>query len=183
MMSRLLARKTTTPRFRLDVTEAQACDLLTAAYEADVALIYGTKADKFGIAFCGEVGNGKTTLMSAICNLTAYLFSGDDKYFRKVKATDIAAIYENRKDFRALCEQELLAIDDLGCEPVEVQSYGNILTPTIELLMARYEMQRYTLITTNIEPGKIKDRYGDRIADRFREMLCVIPFTNKTYRT
>lgn len=202
MMSRLLARKTTTPRFRLDVTEAQACDLLTAAYEAEVesrhmvfkldgqtkghimqAAVALTKADKFGIAFCGEVGNGKTTLMSAICNLTAYLFSNEGKYFRKVKATDIAAIYENRKDFRALCEQELLAIDDLGCEPVEVQSYGNILTPTIELLMARYEMQRYTLITTNIEPGKIKDRYGDRIADRFREMLCVIPFTNKTYRT
>ena len=201
MMSRLLARKITIPRFRLDVTETQAYDLPTAAYEAEVAARHRvfkpdgptkehimqaavalTKGDKFGIAFCGEVGNGKTALMSAICNLTAYLFSNEDKYFRKVKATDSAAIYKNRKEFKSLCEQELLAIDDLGCEPVEVQSYGNILTPTIELLMARYEMQRYTLVTTNIEPGKIKDRYGDRIADRFREMLCVIPFTNKTYR-
>ncbi len=202
MMSRLLARKTTIPRFRLDVTEAQAYDLLTAAYEAEVvnrhmvfkldgqtkghimqAAAALTKVDKFGIAFCGEVGNGKTSLMSAICNLTAYLFSNEDKYFRKVKATDIVPIYENRKEFRVLCEQELLAIDDLGCEPVEVQSYGNILTPTIELLMARYEMQLYTMVTTNIEPGKIKERYGERIADRLREMMCIIPFTNKTYRT
>ena len=202
MMSRLLARKTTIPRFRFDVTETQAYDLLLAAYEAEVVSRHGvfkldgptkghimqaavalTKADKYGIAFCGEVGNGKTTLMSAICNLTAYLFSNEDKVFRKVKATGIAPIYEIRKEFKALCEQELLAIDDLGCEPVEVQSYGNIITPTVELLMARYEMQRYTLVTTNIEPGKIRDRYGMRIADRLREMLCIIPFTNKTYRT
>lgn len=201
MMSRLLARKTTTPRFRLDVTEAQACDLLTAAYEAEVesrhmvfkldgqtkghimqAAVALTKADKFGIAFCGEVGNGKTTLMSAICNLTGYLFENDGLYFRKVKATDILDIYQNRKDFRTLYEQPLLAIDDLGCEPVEVMSYGNVLTPTVELLMVRYEMQLYTMVSTNIEPNKIKNRYGERIADRFREMLYVIPFTNKTYR-
>lgn len=201
MKSRLLARKTTTPRFRLDLTEAQASDLLTAAYAAEVESRHGsfrpdaetqahirqaaralTGAGKFGIAFCGEVGNGKTTLMSAVCGLTAYL-SGGGECFRMVKATDIAAAYGSRDGFRALCGQGLLAIDDLGCEPVEVVSYGNILTPTVELLMHRYDAQLFTMLTTNIEPGKIKDRYGERIADRFREMLHVIPFTNKTYRT
>ncbi len=201
MMSRLMSRKTITPRFKFDVTEQQAYDLILAAYTAEVNARHGkflldeqtsthihlaakalTTTDKFGIAFCGEVGNGKTTLMSAICNLTAYLFEKEDLFFRKVKATEVVEIYENRKDFRALYEQPLLAIDDLGCEPVEVMSYGNILTPTVELLMARYEMQLYTMVSTNIEPNKIKDRYGDRIADRFREMLHIIPFTNKTYR-
>ena len=201
MKSRILSGKTITPRFRLDVTEAQAYDLLTAAYAAEVESRHGsfcpdtetqahirqtaralTGTDKFGVAFCGEVGNGKTTLMSAVCSLTAYLFAGGGKYFRKVKATDIAAVYESRKDFRALCGQELLAIDDLGCEPVEVMSYGNILTPTVELLMCRYEHQLFTMLTTNIAPNKIKDRYGARIADRFREMLHVVSFTNRTYR-
>ena len=202
MKSRLLARKTTTPRFRLDLTEAQASDLLTAAYAAEVESRHGsfrpdaetqahirqaaralTGAGKFGIAFCGEVGNGKTTLMSAICNLAGYLFDKEGLFFRKVNATEVLGIYENRKDFKALCEQPFLAVDDLGCEPVEVLSYGNILTPTVELLMTRYEMQLYTMVTTNIEPGKIKERYGERIADRLREMMCIIPFTNKTYRT
>lgn len=196
-----MSRKTIIQRFKLDVTEQQAYDLILAAYRAEVNARHGkftldeqtsshirlaakalTTTDKFGIAFCGEVGNGKTTLMSAICNLTGYLFENDGLFFRKVKATDVLEIYQNRKDFRTLYEQPLLAIDDLGCEPVEVMSYGNVLTPTVELLMARYEMQLYTMVTTNIEPGKIKDRYGERIADRFREMLCVIPFTNKTYR-
>lgn len=201
MMSRLMSRKTITPRFKLNVTEQQAYDLILAAYTAEVNSRHGkflldeqtsthirlaakalTTTDKFGIAFCGEVGNGKTTLMSAICNLTSYLFEKEDLFFRKVKATEVVEIYENRKDFRSLYEQPLLAIDDLGCEPVEIMSYGNVLTPTIKLLMARYEMQLYTMVSTNIEPSKIKDRYGERIADRFREMLYIIPFTNKTYR-
>ena len=201
MMSRLMSRKTIIQRFKLDVTEQQAYDLILAAYRAEVNARHGkftldeqtsshirlaakalTTTDKFGIAFCGEVGNGKTTLMSAICNLTGYLFENDGLYFRKVKATEVLDIYQNRKDFRALYEQPLLAIDDLGCEPVEVMSYGNVLTPVVELLMSRYEMQLYTMVSTNIEPKKIGDRYGERIADRFREMLHVIPFTNKTYR-
>lgn len=201
MLSHLMSRKTITPRFRLDVTERQAYDLILAAYNAEVnarhcqftldeqasqhirlAAKALTTTDKFGIAFCGEVGNGKTTLMSAICNLTGYLFENDGLYFRKVKATEVLDIYQNRKDFKALYEQPLLAIDDLGCEPVEVMSYGNVLTPVVELLMSRYEMQLYTMVSTNIEPKKIGDRYGERIADRFREMLHVIPFTNKTYR-
>ena len=202
MMSRLMSRKTITPLFKLDVTEQQAYDLILAAYTAEVNARHGkimldrptsshirlaakalTTSGKFGMAFCGEVGNGKTTLMSAICNLAGYLFDKEGLFFRKVNATEVPGIYENRRDFRALCEQPFLAVDDLGCEPVEVLSYGNILTPTVELLMTRYEMRLYTMVTTNIEPGKIKERYGERIADRLREMMCIIPFTNKTYRT
>ena len=106
----------------------------------------------------------------------------EDRHFRKIKATDIATVYANRSDFKILCNDEFLAIDDIGCEPAEVMSYGNILTPTVELLMARYDMQLYTMFTTNIMPKKIKDRYGERIADRLREMMYIIPFTNQTYR-
>ena len=43
-------------------------------------------------------------------------------------------------------------------------------------------MQLYTMFTTNIVPKKIKDRYGERIADRLREIMYIIPFTNQTYR-
>lgn len=200
MKSRLMARKITTPRFKLDVTQRQAIDLLVAAYAAEVECRGGridyddatsshialaadalTKGIKFGIALCGGVGSGKTTLMAAICNLTGYLFSKDGRGFRKINATDIASKYVGNS-FRALCEEPMLAIDDLGCEPVEVMQYGNVLTPTVELLMARYDMQLYTIITTNIEPHKIAERYGERVADRLREMMTIIPFNNKTYR-
>lgn len=201
MKSRLKERKTIAPRFRLYVTNEQASALIQAAYAAEVEARHGklvldehtaqhigqaadalTGGDKFGIAFCGEVGNGKTTLMSAICNLVGYLYGNEEISFRKVNATGIASKYGCGGDFMRLCEEPLLAIDDLGCEPVEVMSYGNVLTPTVELIMARYERQLYTMVTTNIEPRKIAERYGERVADRFREMLYIIPFTNKTYR-
>lgn len=196
----------TVARFKLDCTEQQAYDLLVAAYNAEVlrrhtALILDgdtashirsaanalVSGNKFGMAFCGHVGNGKTTLMAAIRLLVDYLFDAEDKkrgrHFEWMRATDIAPMYEDRKRFKKLCEEELLAIDDFGCEPVETLSYGNVQTPTVELIMRRYEAQRYTIVTTNIAPDRIKERYGVRVADRMREMMHIIPFENKTYRT
>lgn len=36
--------------------------------------------------------------------------------------------------------------------------------------------------TTNLTAGEIRGKYGDRLADRFNEMLEVIVFRNGTYR-
>ena len=65
-----------------------------------------------------------------------------------------------------LAQNEMLAIDDLGTEPVEVMDYGNIITPVINLLTKRYEAHLFTIVTTNLDPKEIHKRYGDRIADR-----------------
>ena len=46
----------------------------------------------------------------------------------------------------------MLAIDDLGTEPVEVMDYGNIITPVINLLTKRYEAHLFTIVTTNLDP-------------------------------
>ena len=77
----------------------------------------------------------------------------------------------------------MVAIDDLGCEPLEIQSYGNIYTPIIDLLTHRYDRQLFTMITTNLTPQEIRPRYGDRIADRLNEMVRNIVFKNKSFRT
>jgi hypothetical protein len=40
-----------------------------------------------------------------------------------------------------------------------------------------------TYITTNVKPAKLKERYKERISDRFREMLDQIKFSNEnSYR-
>lgn len=77
----------------------------------------------------------------------------------------------------------MLAIDDLGTEPVEVLEYGNRLNPVIDLLYKRYDEQLFTIITTNLTPKEIRERYGERIADRLNEMAFRIVFDNETYRT
>lgn len=84
--------------------------------------------------------------------------------------------------FNSLCYERMLAIDDLGCEPLEVQCYGNIYTPVIDLLTRRYDRQLFTIVTTNLTPQEIRPRYGDRIADRFNEMMRCIIFKNDSFR-
>ena len=86
-------------------------------------------------------------------------------------------------------QRPMLAVDDMGTEAAEVYDYSNINTPVADLIDYRYNHQLFTFITTNLVAKKKDDRdvtirmkYGDRIADRFNEMLHVIIFKDITYR-
>ena len=89
----------------------------------------------------------------------------------------------NYEDWKRLMYQDLLAIDDLGTEPREVMDYGNIINPTVDILTRRYENQLFTIISTNLTPPDFSQVYGERIADRMREMMEKIPFNNSSYRS
>lgn len=154
---------------------------------------------KPGMMLCGLYGNGKTTLMLAICNLVNYLFysdaSDERKAFRIIGAREIARLGskdETIGEYRRLVNEELLAIDDLGEEPPEIIEYGRIFTPVKDLLLERYNQQRITIATTNlIEVKKTDDKskkqltahYSARVVDRFSEMMDIVIFKNSSYRT
>lgn len=76
----------------------------------------------------------------------------------------------------------MLAIDDLGIEERDVHSYGNVMSPIVELLTYRYDKQLFTIISTNLTPPEIRAKYGDRIADRLNEMMVKIVFAAPSYR-
>lgn len=83
-----------------------------------------------------------------------------------------------------------LVIDDVGTEPQEVRVYGSVYTPFEELIEARYNAGYVTIMTSNlaIDNGRsdgtsIASRYGERIADRFREEAERVPFVGKSYRS
>ena len=143
--------------------------------------------DRFGILLCGVPGNGKTTLMLAIRSLINYL-DMTDSYNEKMSVTRIDAreIARLNKDdfakFDRIRSKKMLAIDDMGLEPAEVMDYGNILNPVVDLLSYRYDEQLFTIVTTNLKPEEIRQKYGDRIADRFNEMMERIIFYNSSYR-
>ena len=97
--------------------------------------------------------------------------------------TDIAKLVAiNPQEFDAIRRTALLAIDDMGKEPAEVLDYGNAYNPVIELMEYRYNEQLFTIISTNLTPKQVREKYGNRIADRFNEMMNVIAFTHETYR-
>lgn len=151
------------------------------------AAAFITEGKRFGLLICGVPGNGKTTLMRSVASLIN-VFNikdsyGEQLFVRFISAKDIVrTAKENYNSFKKLCEAPALAIDDFGEEPVEVLDYGNVLNPVIDLLSIRYDLQLLTLITTNTANDKIRENYGDRIADRFNEMMQVIIFYNPSYR-
>lgn len=206
LMSRLLQRRITRERFSLPYTDEQVKDMLTAAVMAEVAYrhqeyraspemdSYIEKAaqwlkegNTFGLLMCGVPGNGKTTLMRAI-QLLINSLDLKDEYNQSlgvtmIDAREIARLNkDNYESFKHYRQRPMLAIDDLGLEPTEVLDYGNILNPVIDLLSYRYNEQLFTMITTNLKPSEIREKYKDRIADRFNEMMAKIIFKNNSYR-
>ena len=158
-------------------------------YIEQVAQFFTEPGTKFGLALMGTPGNGKTTMARAIKAVIDTLASINIKNDRAgtcaemVTAKQLVRYY--RSDFEQwerMCNKHFLIIDDFGEEPVEVMDYGNVINPVIDLLSQRYEAQRLTIITTNTTNQQIRKTYGDRIADRFNEMMKVIIFTNKSYR-
>ena len=143
---------------------------------------------KFGLMLCGICGNGKSTMLNAIQLATTFLsdcgaFDGKRESIRIVDARKIITYAWNQGDLlKGISSTSLLGIEDLGKEPTEIVSYGNVLTPMVELLEYRYDKQLFTAITTNLKAGEIRRKYGDRIADRFNEMLEVVIFGNASYR-
>ena len=143
----------------------------------------------FGLLLTGPCGTGKTTLMLAIRELITHLFKNGtlgrmgieiNPEMPLLSAKDIInQVVKNQNLYR---RHDILFIDDLGHEPTEIMSYGMIYTPIIDLLEARYKMQKYTLITTNLKSKALREKYGERIADRFNEMMEIVEFNGETFR-
>lgn len=194
----------------------EVCKVLYASYEAEVRLRnrkvilddetcdhIRTAAqwlcdpnEKLGLMMTGLYGNGKTTLMKAMCAAINYLYdsacSNDRKQIRIVKAKDVARMAidrDLRSSYEKLYHEELLAIDEVGEEPAEMLVYGMIYTPLRDLLEERYALQKFTIITTNLVENKekkihqLREHYGERVVDRIREMMKILPFKNDSYRS
>lgn len=156
-------------------------------YIAKVAKWLVSSDCKPGLMLYGQVGNGKTTMAKAACSMINMLYDSSYSQERKgvwqISALDLSTIARNDADrFERMKKTELLFVDDLGCEPVTVKSWGNELSPVVELLYHRYDKQLFTIISSNLSDSDFKERYGDRIDDRMREMFDRLSFTNKSFR-
>ena len=180
--------------YALEVQRRHGNPVFDANTEANLLALarYLTQPDpRFGVMMCGTCGNGKTTLLytlsAAIDDLInkghfAFLSRDIRPGLCIVDAKDITEIAKDLDELRRYRTFPLLAIDDLGKEPTEILDFGNVLNPVIDLLEYRYNRQLFTVVTTNLTPKEIREKYGARIADRFNEMLEVIRFNDISYR-
>ena len=151
-----------------------------------------------GLLLFGKVGTGKTTLLRAICATINEVCERDTyengtrentldnfRCISIVKAKGIINDYINpqsRPRYELMTKVSLMAIDELGVEPMESKSYGNVSEPLIDLFCERYDRQLPTIVSTNLGNAEIRQRYGTRLADRFNEMFATIPFNGQSFR-
>ena len=199
---------TGTDAFKLPMSVDEAEQYIRGAFEAQVELRGGavqydemtTKnlrlvaetlagdSHKFGLLLAGTCGNGKTTTMRAVQSVVQLL---NNTYYnrsdlrignRLLEAKEITQLSDKSGQLTVYQTIPLLFLDDLGREPTEVMRYGNVTSPITELLEYRYNQRLTTIVTTNLEPSEIREKYGDRIADRFNEMFVVVRYTGTSYR-
>lgn len=163
----------------------------TESYLGTIAQMMTTKSTKCGILLCGNCGNGKTTTMNAFVSVTRFLDALNRSRRNAVtsplniQVTSARRLTQVAKDENCMAEAKtakVLCIDDIGLEPTEVLDYGNAINPVIEIIEHRYRQQLFTFITTNLTPRQIREKYGDRVADRFNEIMKCVVFENPTFR-
>lgn len=206
MMQYIIAQKSMRKTFRLPLSVEQASSMLLNAYKIEVTCRHRTfesddptkenirkvaefltgEEGEFGFMLIGNCGNGKTTLLRAFQDVLNYLEEysviENGSRLRIVDAREVTELAKNRKDMVSLKNEWLLAIEDMGRESTEVLDFGNVYNPVIDLLEYRYDQQLFTVFTSNLNPKELKEKYGERIADRFREMFAKIVFSNPSYR-
>ena len=198
------SQNTTSP-FRLACSKENAMTILRAAVSAEVAergrkmestadtvsAIEGVSdmltsdSGKFGIMFCGQCGNGKSTMAKAIGRAVRFLslkgcYENPNLRILFLSAKDLFSF--DRDALKETSRRILLAIEDLGEEPKERLEYGNVMNPVVDVLEYRYDNRLFTIVTTNLTPAQIAEKYGRRIADRCREMFEVIVFKGQSFR-
>lgn len=141
-----------------------------------------------GLLLTGSYGTGKSVLLKACIKFIDKYYS--DKSVSNgipepiyILSHDMANAFMDEKSalITRMKTTSILAVDDLGYEPVEVKSFGTVIKPFEEILMARYDKRKTILISTNLTCEELK-KYGGHIYDRLRQMTYLIEFKGESKR-
>lgn len=127
-----------------------------------------------GLLMTGNCGTGKTLIGSRIIPLLLYHYCGRLMTFQ-YPAQEI----NGRADEAA--RNKIVFIDDVGRESV-LNSYGNKRWVFPEIVDAAERQGKLLILTTNLDPRHLAEKYDDRTMDRLRALTKIVPFTGKSLR-
>lgn len=145
-----------------------------------------------GILLVGKIGSGKSLLMKIFKKYCYYIHSFHQ--FRIVTVDEITDLYMSKGvegiNLFIRNKQEnsygipkpnpiSICLDDIGTEKETTKYYGTDENVIDMLLNQRYDIYQnnrsiITHVTTNLDPKKLKERYGKRNYSRIKEMFNYI---------
>lgn len=135
----------------------------------------------------GSSGTGKTMLGCIV--LMEALKRNYSTYFTKVgECIDLltSSWYDEevKQEFHAqVLSTDFLMIDDMGDEFKNLASNSNLRESTLNrILRVRTDNLRPTILTTNLDPTKIKEGYDFRIFSIIKEHAIIIPCNGYDWR-
>ena len=126
-----------------------------------------------GLFLTGDVGRGKTNIIYYAIPLLFLHFQ--KKIVNRVHAEDL------KNELSKLKKRKLIAIDDMGVEPVS-NEYGVKTEPINSLFNIAENDSKILFISTNMNSEQVLERYGERTLDRIRRLCKVVPFKGESLR-
>ena len=136
-----------------------------------------------GLYIAGPTGSGKTVLTKVIRKFAdvcdAHVKTLGHAYrlaaFADARADEIVADVARTGDLSRWVDAPILCVQDLGAEPREALYMGNRIEVMRQLIERRADLDGgLMLITSNLLPSALADRYGDRVASRIPQMCNLI---------
>ena len=125
------------------------------------------------IVLSGAGGLGKSFLLNCVYERVSSrgLPATRSTAYRVFDAMRKRHMGDGEDGFAALLETPLLLVDDLGTEPL----MRNITVEYLFLLInERMEAGLSTMVTTNLNPAQILERYGERVCSRLFDRACAL---------
>lgn len=137
------------------------------------------------IVMCGASGTGKTYLTQCIAkeliakNKTTLFISSFD--LNSLFMEQHLSNFGEKDNLKNLIDVDALIIDDLGTEPVRKNVTKEYL---LILLNERLAKNKSTIITTNLNPDNVLDKYEERIFSRIfnKRSTLILQFDGKNNR-
>jgi len=163
--------------------------LASAAKSAAYDIVMNFPDVKKGLYLWGNPGTGKTLLSAIILTEIIKHHAVNGKFIKisrdffntlRSTFTEGSARYgESGRIEKEMATVDVLVIDDFGVQrdsPWEQETLYNLID-------ARYEGERFTIITSNNNPEQaLKELSGGRILSRIREMCRVLELNGEDYR-
>lgn len=136
--------------------------------------------DYKGLLLYGANGRGKSVMCYNILPTVFQYYFKQVKIF-KCRANNLHLIQSDKTDYYSMLCAQVIFIDDFGTESI-TSVYGEKRDVFSDIVDIAEQDKKLLVLSTNLTPDEIRDRYGIRTLDRLRAITRAICLNGESMR-